>query len=138
MFLLGNYNNKSTHTLERIIEDWLEKEPIISIAWFSKVVKRAAEYVENNPDKGREVWFDTKKSIAYISKERPKILVEIMHDLVSLWKNYAYVGNPKELLESYKNISDPVLKEKTKEQFKMWYKEMSDLNQNIYTVDWNL
>lgn len=138
MFFLGNYSNRATHTLELIIEEWLEREPKVCTTWFSELVKKAVQHVGDNQDKGREVWFDTEKSVAYISKEKPEELLSIMENLVKLWKSYAYVGNPKELLESYKNIKNRYLKEKIKKQFKIWYNEMNELNPKIYTADWNL
>ncbi|WP_176231186.1 hypothetical protein [Candidatus Hakubella thermalkaliphila] len=60
----------------------------------------------------------------------------MIEQLVDLWIEGSYIGNPKSLFESYKGIANAGLKKATRTRFKSLYSKMKNLNPRLVQVDW--
>ncbi len=137
LFFRLPYSKKYYSSLERIIEEWIERKPEICISWFINSIEKLLDYVDNNEMTARNTWIEPKKALQFIAVNKPTILIRIVGNLVKLWKLGAFVGSPKEIFESYKKISGPKLKGQAKKQFRTWYGEMKRMNPKIEAVIWN-
>ncbi len=131
------YGKKYYSSLERIIEEWVERKPDICINWFISTISKIRETVERNKDEGRNTWLDSDKTIMYVANNRPELLLPLVGNLVQLWKDGAYIGGPKMVFDTYKVVNDSKLKNKIKTQYESWYEEMKKLNPKTEIVDWD-
>lgn len=137
LFLKRTYRKNYYDDIERIIEDWIEREPEICIAWFEELIKKVGDYVGDSEQKARETWISPEKMIDYIATNKQDRLISVVEILVKLWIKGAFIGSPREIFESYKRISDAVLKKQIKSRFRNLHKTMKKMNPKIEAVDWD-
>lgn len=137
LFFSLPYNKRYYSSLERIIEEWIQRKPEICIPWFITMIQKLKDHVANNEDTARNTWIEPEEVIKFISRNKPEDLITLVGGLVELWKLGAFVGSPKAILETYKVIEDLELRARAKEQFKSWYENMKTLNPKIEVISWN-
>mgnify|MGYP001568148301 CR=1 FL=1 len=130
------YNRRYYSSLERIIEEWIEREPEVCINWFVDSIIKLREYVNNNESLARNTWIEPEKALQFIAANKPTLLVNQIKNLTELWKLGAFVGSPRAIFDTYKLVTDPTLKEEAKNQFRSWYDEMKSLNPKIEEISW--
>jgi len=136
LFFSLPYNKRYYSSLDRIIEEWIERKADICISWFVGSIDKLFEYVNGNEAKARNTWVEPGHSLQFVASNKPSFLISLVGKLVELWKLGAFVGSPRELFETYKLIPNPNEKDKAKAQFKSWYEEMKALNPKLETVLW--
>jgi hypothetical protein len=126
--------------IERIISDWIKDRPDICIKWYKQMLSKVSDFViqsKNTLPQG-SLWLKhTSEIIDSIAKYDPDELLELMKQLVSFWKEGAFIGNPKRLFESYKLVSVESRKEEIKKEFQKWYNSMKRLNPKLEKVEWD-
>lgn len=137
LFFSLPYNKRYYSSLERIIEEWIQRKPEVCIPWFITMIQKLKDYVSNNEGKARTTWTEPEEAIKFISRKKPEDLITLVGSLVELWKLGAFVGSPKTILETYKVIEDLELRATTKKKFQAWYEEMKILNPKIEIISWN-
>ena len=130
------YNKRYYSSLERIIEEWIERKPEICISWFTASIVKLLDYVDNNETTARNTWIEPKRALQFIASNKPSMLIKTVGKLVELWKLGAFVGSPRETFETYKLVRDTNTKNKIRDQFKLWYDEMKAINQKLESVSW--
>ena len=130
------YQKNCYDDLERIVEDWIEREPKICIAWYRKILTSLSTYIKTNKEKARVAWISPEKIIVYIAVHDSKKLLPLVSILVDLWKKGSFVGSPKDIFESYRLVKDVRLKKTIKKQMQKWYIQMKKMNPKIQKVDW--
>lgn len=136
LFFSLSYNKRYYSSLERIIEEWIERKPEICISWFTTSIEKLLDYVGNNETTARNTWIEPEKALQFIASNNPSMLIEVVEKLVELWKLGAFVGSPREIFETYKLVQDTNTKNKIRDQFKLWYDEMKTINQKLEDVSW--
>jgi len=136
LFLNLPYNKRYYSSLERIIEEWIERKPEICISWFTTSIEKLLDYVDNNETAARNTWIEPEKALQFIASNKPATLIKIVGKLVELWKLGAFIGSPREIFETYKLVQDTRTKKKIRDQFKLWYDEMKTINQKLEQVLW--
>lgn len=137
LFMSLPYNKRYYSSLERIIEEWIERNPDICIRWFETMIEKVNEYVKGDEAIARNTWIDSEIVIQYIARNKPILLIDLVGKLVSLWKLGAFVGDPKDIFEVYKFVQNPKTKKQIKDKFTAWYKEMRELNPKLHEVTWD-
>lgn len=130
------YNKKYYSSLERIIEEWIERKPEICISWLTTSIEKLLDYVDNNETTARNTWIEPERALQFIASNNPSMLIKVVGKLVVLWKLGAFVGSPREIFETYKLVQDTNTKNKIRDQFKLWYYEMKAMNQKLEDVPW--
>jgi len=130
------YNKRYYSSLERIIEEWIERKPEICISWFTNSIEKLLDYVDSDEAIARNTWIEPEKALQYVASNDPSMLVKVAEKLVKLWKLGAFVGSPKGIFETYKMVQSTALKNKIKDQFKLWYGEMKTINPKLEEVSW--
>ncbi len=138
LYLSQPYKKSSYRTIELITEDWLEKRPEVIIPWFEKAISNTYDYIKRNPNQSSMIWLSPEQEITYLAKKKPDKLIKMVEILKNLWKEGGYIGSPKEIFESYKDIANSTLKQKIRDQYKIWHKELKSLNSTVQEVDWSL
>lgn len=132
------YDRKYYSHVERIIEELIDKKPEECVQWFDKSLDKIIEYINNNETTARSIWINSEKIIRFIAKFKSKKIIDLVEKLVDIWKLGAFIGNPKEIFETYNLISDISLKESVVEKFKVCHAEMKLLNLKLEDVNWDL
>lgn len=136
LFFSLPYNKRYYSSLERIIEEWIERQPEICVSWFTSGINKLLHYIGNNEALARNTWIEPKKALQFIARNKPAILIRLVEKLVKLWKLGAFVGSPKEIFETYKLVQDMNMKNRIRTQYKLWYNEMKVINQKLEDVSW--
>ncbi|OGH29158.1 MAG: hypothetical protein A3A58_02120 [Candidatus Blackburnbacteria bacterium RIFCSPLOWO2_01_FULL_41_27] len=136
LFFRLPYSKRYYSSLERIIEEWIERKPEICISWFINSIEKLLDYVDNNEMTARNTWIEPEKPLQFIASNKPSMLVGLVGKLVKLWKHGAFVGSPREIFETYRLVQDINTKNKIRDQFKLWYGEMKAINQKLEHVSW--
>lgn len=131
------YQKSYFHSLERIIEDWVERKPEICVDWFIKSLNNISSYVKKDETIARNVWINPEKMLKFIAINKPQLLLDIVEKLTFFWKLGMFVGSPKEIFETYILIKDSELKIKIENKFKLWYEELKNINPKIEKVEWS-
>lgn len=138
LFLELPYEKVYCNNIFRIIEDWIDRKPDICIVWFIEIIKKVMVEVKTE-DQARDFWLPVKsaKVLNKLASQKPKQLAPVVKKLVKLWKLGAYIGSPKEVFNSYKQVTNAVLRKKVKSNFKIWYREMQKMNPKVEKVKWD-
>lgn len=136
LFLTLPYNKRYYSSLDRVIEEWIEKKPEIVIDWFMKMLNELQKYIGDDVFIGQSTWIEPEKPLQFIAKNLPSELENVVGKLVKLWKLGAFVGSPKEIFETYKLVDNLELKKQLVKKFKQWYEEMKKLNPKIQEIVW--
>lgn len=136
LFFSLPYNRRYYSSLERIIEEWIERKPEICISWFTTSIDKLLDYVDHNETAARNTWIEPEKTLQFIASNNPSMLIKAVEKLVELWKLGAFVGSPREIFETYKLVQDTNTKNQIRHQFKIWYDEMKTINQKLEDVSW--
>ncbi len=136
LFFSLPYNKRYYSSLERIIEEWIEKKPEICIPWFVNMIDKLNKSVGNSGAIARNTWIDPEKALQVIANQKPPLLIKLVGNLVDLWKLGAFIGSPREIFETYKLVQNSKEKKEIKKQFKSWYDEMKSINAKLEQVSW--
>ncbi len=136
LFFTLPYNKRYYSSLERIIEEWIERKPDICIPWFISMISKLQETINGDKTVAMNTWIEPEKALQIIAREKPFVLVELVENLVKLWKLGSFVGSPREIFEVYKLVENQELKTQTVEKFRSWYEEMKTINPKLELVEW--
>ncbi len=125
--------------IEDIIEECIKVNPEVCIQWYESMLSNIIEFVEKRKDSHvyERIWLmHTEEIIKSIAEVKPNYLLKIVNKLIYLWKKGVYIGNPKEIFESFKLVKDLTRQVEIRKTFKNYYKEMKKMNPKLKEIDW--
>lgn len=140
LILKQPYQSDVYDNIEMIINDWIKDKPDICIQWYKQMLSKIYDFANHTKKLKLHggLWLMyTEEIVEAIAKHNPNELVEVMKELVSLWKKGIFVGSPKRLFESYKLVSVKRQRIDTKKIFHKLYNSMRKLNPKIEMIDWD-
>lgn len=126
-----------------IINDWIKDKPDICTLWYKKILLNISNFVKNTKGLRAQggLWLiyteHTEKIVETIAQHKPNDLLEVIENLIFLWKKGVFVGNLKRLFGSYKLLSAGNQKIEIKNKFQKLYNSMIKLNPKIEIVNWD-
>ena len=138
LILKQPYQKDIYDDVERIISDWVIRRPDLCISWYKVMLSQISKF---SGQKARlstgGLWLDyTEEIIEAISNCRPTKLQEVVENLMDLWKNEVYIGNPKKIFESFRLVQNKKRRREIKKKFHKWYDSMRKIKPNLEEIDW--
>lgn len=140
LFLEQPYQDDIYFHIESIIYDYAKYKPKISIEWYKKMLNKIRDFLKNIKDYDRQIYVKLNRSehmLQIIAKENPDDFLEVIKILVNFWHKNCYIGNTKEIFESYKFLPDSYKIKDLKNELKNLYNSIKEINQNIENIEWD-
>lgn len=139
LFLVQPYEKAVYDNLTRIIRDWIDRRPGVCVRWYDLVLARLAERFGSREAVGKAggLWLmHTAKIIEALARQAPQHLTDVMGSLVCMWERGVYIGDLKELFESYRAITDEQLRKSTEQELRKLFMRMQERQPQVAKVEW--
>lgn len=129
------YTKETFPNLLRITEEHVKNHPEECVGWFENLLDRSWKFLQTEEGRVTTPWLRAEGIVGEIARRDPERFVELMRKLYKLWVEGAYIGNLKEIFESYQSVPKPQ-RPKVKSEIKKIYREMKELNPSLIDVNW--
>lgn len=134
LYFESSYSHNVVSMLAFIIEELTKNNPKEAIFLYKRMLEQIRDHIEKYPeDTGH--WINSTEEVIVLLYDQPDTLLEIVTLLKDFWIKRMYIGDPKLIFESYRNVPTE-RKEEVKVKLKEMYENMQSINPHLPDIDW--